>query len=397
MATNAVPLVSPIVPGNWLGMIGGGQLGRMFCQAAQSMGYKVAVLDPVGLCPAGAVADLHIQTAYDDEAGLARLSERCAAISTEFENVPALSLRKLAAHSRVSPSAEAVAVVQDRILEKAFIHKMNVPLAPYAAIHDADDIARAPSTLFPGILKAARFGYDGKGQARVVNREQAMQAFESLGQAACVLEALMPLESEFSVVLARGFDDQAVSYPCARNEHHDGILAVSTVATEFSAAEAALHQQARQATLRIAQGLGYYGVLCVEFFILQDGTLMANEIAPRPHNSGHYTMDACITSQFEQQVRVMAGLPLGSTDSLCPSLMLNILGDVWFDPATGEKREPDWPGVLRTPNAKLHLYGKKEARRGRKMGHINVVAPTLSAASDAAAAVAGVLHIPFLQ
>ncbi|TCT05310.1 5-(carboxyamino)imidazole ribonucleotide synthase [Paralcaligenes ureilyticus] len=395
MATNAVPPVLPIAPGNWLGMIGGGQLGRMFCQAAQSMGYKVAVLDPIERCPAGAVADLHIQTAYDDQAGLARLSERCAAISTEFENVPALSLQKLAAHSRVSPAAEAVAIVQDRILEKAFIGKMGVPLAPYAAIHGRDDIERAPSTLFPGILKAARFGYDGKGQARIASREQALEAFDSFGGAACVLEALMPLESEFSVVLARGFDGRAVTYPCARNEHHDGILAVSTVATEFSAAEAALHRQAGQAALNIAQGLGYYGVLCVEFFVLRDGALVANEIAPRPHNSGHYTMDACVTSQFEQQVRVMAGLPLGSTDSLCPALMLNILGDVWFDPATGEKREPDWSAVLRTPNAKLHLYGKQEARRGRKMGHINLVAPTLSAARDAAAAVAGALHMPF--
>ena len=376
-------------------MIGGGQLGRMFCQAAQSMGYKVAVLDPVAQCPAGTVADLHIQAEYDDEAGLARLSERCPAISTEFENVPALSLERLAARSRVSPSAQAVAIVQDRIQEKAFIGKMGVPLAPYAAIHGAKDISSAPAALFPGILKVARLGYDGKGQARVGSPGQALEAFASFGGTACVLEALMPLKSEFSVVLARGFDGREVAYPPASNEHREGILAVSTVAAGLAAAESALHKQAAQAALAIAHGLDYYGVLCVEFFVLQDGSLVANEIAPRPHNSGHYTMDACVTSQFEQQVRVMAGLPLGGTDSLCPAIMLNILGDVWFDSAGGQKREPDWAGVLGVPNAKLHLYGKAEARRGRKMGHINLVAPTFDAVHEAAAAVAAVLHISF--
>ncbi|RTZ40735.1 5-(carboxyamino)imidazole ribonucleotide synthase [Candidimonas sp. SYP-B2681] len=392
---NEASIPFPILPGNWLGMIGGGQLGRMFCHAAQSMGYKVAVLDPDPHSPAGAVADMHIKTGYDDVNGLAQLSGRCKAITTEFENVPAESLRTLAAASLVRPAAQAVAIVQDRIREKAFIADAGVPLAPYAAIHTADDIATAPDTLFPGILKAARLGYDGKGQARVVNREQALQAFADIG-ASCVLEALLPLASELSVVMARGADGHTVYYPSAQNEHRDGILAVSTVdAWPPALPMAAQAAKAAKAALAIADGLQYVGVLCVEFFVLQDGTLVANEIAPRPHNSGHFTMDASISSQFEQQVRVTAGLPLGSTASLCPVVMLNLLGDVWFDPATDTMRDPDWATVLAIPGVKLHLYGKAEARRGRKMGHINVLGATLADANTAAAQVAQVLGIPF--
>lgn len=390
---NASPVSFPIVPGDWLGMMGGGQLGRMFCQAAQSLGYKVAVLDPGEQCPAGVVANLHIRAAYDDISGLERLSERCRAITTEFENVPAASLKKLAERSSVTPSAHAVAIAQDRVAEKTFIQKMGVPVAPHVAVYTADDIRFAPESLFPGILKVARLGYDGKGQARIKTRNQALDAFASFKQAPCVLEALMPLASEISVVLARGLDGRAVFYTPAVNEHRNGILAISRVAPEL--VDASLHQQAANNALAIAQGLNYCGVLCVEFFILQDGRLIANEIAPRPHNSGHYTIDACVTSQFEQQARVMAGLPLGGTRNLCPSIMLNIMGDVWFDRDTGEKREPDWQGVLSVPDAKLNLYDKSEARRGRKMGHVTLLGATLGDAHRSAARVAQVLGIRF--
>ncbi len=389
---NEASIPSPILPGDWLGMIGGGQLGRMFCHAAQSLGYKVAVLDPDPHSPAGSVADMHIKTGYDNVDGLTQLSDRCKAITTEFENVPADSLQALAAASLVRPAAQAVAIVQDRIREKAFIADVGVPLAPYAAIHAADDISTAPDTLFPGILKAARLGYDGKGQARVSTRDQARQAFAEIG-ASCVLEALLPLASELSVVMARGADGKTVYYPSAQNEHRDGILAVSTV--DALSPSLPMAAQAAKAALAIAEGLQYVGVLCVEFFILQDGSLVANEIAPRPHNSGHFTMDASISSQFEQQVRVTAGLPLGSTAPLCPVVMLNILGDVWFDSATGAMREPDWSSVLAIPGVKLHLYGKAEARRGRKMGHMNVLGSTLAEANAAAAQAAQVLGIPF--
>ncbi|NYT85305.1 5-(carboxyamino)imidazole ribonucleotide synthase [Pollutimonas harenae] len=386
-------LPSSVVPGDWLGILGGGQLGRMFCHAAQSLGYKVAVLDPDEHSPAGAVADLHIQAGYQDEAALARLSERCKAITTEFENVPALSLETLADNVRVSPAGAAVAIVQDRIQEKAFIRKAGVPVAPYVAVRQSEDIVTAPDTLFPGILKVARLGYDGKGQARVSSRAEAMAAFEGFQQAECVLEAMLPLASELSVILARGYDGKVALFPSAQNEHRDGILAVSTV--DDSLLDASLAGQAADAAVSIAQALEYVGVLCVEFFVLRDGSLVANEIAPRPHNSGHFTMNASASSQFEQQARAMAGLPLGNTDSLCPVVMLNLLGDLWFAENSGTAREPDWAGVLAIPGAKLHLYGKAQARPGRKMGHVNVLGATLAEARVRAQQVAQILGIEF--
>ncbi|MGO3842321.1 MAG: 5-(carboxyamino)imidazole ribonucleotide synthase [Alcaligenes pakistanensis] len=381
-----------LIPGSWLGMIGGGQLGRMFCHSAQSLGYKVAVLDPDTQSPAGAVADLHICAAYDDAQALVRLGELCQAVSTEFENVPAQSLLTLAQYTRVTPSGDAVGIVQDRIREKAFISQAGVPVAPYAAIESLDDLQAADSALFPGILKTARFGYDGKGQARVADRDQALAAFKEFGSQACVLEALQPLKSEISVVLARGLDDQVKTFPCARNEHRDGILAVSTVSAQFQ--DDAMSEQARQAAAAIARTLDYVGVLCVEFFILEDGRWLANEVAPRPHNSGHYTMNACVTSQFEQQARVMAALPLGDTQALCPSMMLNILGDIWFD-AQGQMREPDWAALLSVPGVSLHLYGKTEARAGRKMGHVNIVGVSDQQVRERTARAATALHIAF--
>lgn len=384
--------LAPVLPGDWLGMIGGGQLGRMFCHAAQSLGYRVAVLDPDMQSPAGAVADMHLRAKYDDEAALQELSARCKAVTTEFENVPAASLDILARRSLTRPAAAAVSVVQDRIREKAFLDSCDIPVAPYRPVQCEADLAEAPDTLFPGILKAARLGYDGKGQARVTSREQALQAFRDFGAQPCVLEAMLPLASEISVVLARGADGGTVFYPSAVNVHREGILAVSTV--DAGGAGHALSEQAGAAALRVAQALQYVGVLCVEFFVLQDGSLVANEIAPRPHNSGHYTMNASVTSQFEQQVRATAGLPLGSTDSLCPVVMLNLLGDLWFDGITGEQRHPDWASVLAIPGAQLHLYGKAEARRGRKMGHVNVLGATLAEARERAGQVAAVLGLP---
>lgn len=374
-------------------MLGGGQLGRMFCHAAQAMGYKVAVLDPDANSPAGAVANLHIRGAYDDAQALQQLADVCQAVSTEFENVPALSLKTLAKHTRVCPSAEAVAIVQDRIQEKAFIKDCDVAVAPYVAIETAHDLENAPDTLFPGILKVARLGYDGKGQARVHSRAEALDAWQEFDSLPCVLEAMLPLASELSVLIARGLDGRAVVYPPAQNEHRDGILAVSTVAPGLHSV--AIQKQAEQATLQLANRLDYVGVMCVEFFVLTDGSLVANEIAPRPHNSGHYTQNASVCSQFEQQARVMAGLPIGITDSLCAVVMLNVLGDNWFDIVTNEFREPDWAAILSVSGASLHLYDKTTARPGRKMGHINIVGPTLNSARTAAAQVATILGIPF--
>ena len=370
--------------------MGGGQLGRMFCQAAQSLGYRVAVLDPASEGPAASVADMHIQSDYDDETALIKLAQRCRAVTTEFENVPAQSLLTLAAHCRVTPGSHAVEIVQDRIAEKAFIVSQGVAVAPYAAIRTESDLRAAGAHLFPGILKVARLGYDGKGQARVRTLEEALKAFAECGGVPCVLEAMLDLTEELSVVLARGLDGQCAVFPVARNVHEQGILAVTTVDLEA----VVMTERATDAALAIARGLKYEGVLCVEFFVLGDGQLLVNEIAPRPHNSGHFSMDACVTSQFEQQVRVMAGLPLGSTRLLAPVVMLNILGDAWYPGADDVQAEPNWTGVLAVPGSSLHLYGKREARRARKMGHVNCTGTTITEAVSHANQVVHALRLP---
>jgi 5-(carboxyamino)imidazole ribonucleotide synthase len=379
-----------IAPGEWLGLMGGGQLGRMFCHAAQSLGYRVAVLDPAPEGPAASVADVHIQADYDDETALIKLAQRCRAVTTEFENVPAKSLLTLAAHCRVTPGSHAVEIVQDRIAEKAFIVSQGVAVAPYAAIHNESDLRAAGPHLFPGILKVARLGYDGKGQARVRSHEEALKAFAEFGGVPCVLEAMLDLKEELSVVLARGLDGQCAVFPVARNVHEQGILAVTTVDLQ----PVAMTARATEAALAIARGLKYEGVLCVEFFVLGDGQLLVNEIAPRPHNSGHFSMNACVTSQFEQQARVMAGLPLGSTRLLAPVVMLNILGDVWYPGEDDTQAEPNWAGVLAVPGSSLHLYGKREARRARKMGHVNCTGETLEKVVTQANQVVQLLRLP---
>jgi len=378
----------PLPPGSWLGLLGGGQLGRMFCMAAQSLGYKVCVLDPAADSPAGAVADRQLQAAYDDAAALDALAALCRAATTEFENVPAPALERLASQIFVAPGAAAVAIAQDRIAEKAFVTGAGIEVAPYRAILGEDDLREADPALYPGILKAARLGYDGKGQARVADAAAALAAFRGFGGVPCVLERRLPLALEVSVLVARGADGAACAWPVAENEHRDGILAVSAVPARIDAALAA---RATQATLALAAALDYVGVLCVEFFVLDDDRLVVNEMAPRPHNSGHWSLDAAITSQFEQQARVLAGLPLGATRQHSPALMLNLLGDLWFH--DDRAQEPDWAGVLNVPQAKLHLYGKAQARPGRKMGHVTLVGETAEACCAAAAEVRRVLRI----
>jgi len=386
--------LSPILPGAWLGMLGGGQLGRMFCFAAQAMGYRVAVLDPDETSPAGSVADRHIRAAYHDEAGLTELARLCAAVSTEFENVPAQSLDFLARTIAVSPAGRCVAIAQDRIAEKQFIQASGVPVAPHLALESREQLDALSDAelgaVLPGILKTARLGYDGKGQVSVASPDEARAAYAALGHVACVLEKRLPLAYEISALVARGADGVAQVYPLAQNTHRDGVLAKTVVPAPD--APAALVQQAQNAALSIAAGLDYVGVLCVEFFVLTDGTLVANEMAPRPHNSGHYTVDACATSQFEQQVRAMTGLPLGDPRQHSPAVMLNLLGDVWFDGETPIK--PAWDKVAGLPSARLHLYGKEESRIGRKMGHITLAAATAEQAQSAALECARLLHLP---
>jgi 5-(carboxyamino)imidazole ribonucleotide synthase len=386
---------APGAPASTLGVMGGGQLARMFVHAAQRLGYSTAVLDPDPASPAGRVSHLHVQTDYLDEQGLAQMVDHCAALTTEFENVPAPALRTLAARRPVAPGADAVAVCQDRALEKQHFVRCGVPCAPHALIESPEQLVAVDAALLPGILKTARLGYDGKGQVRVASRDQLAAAWDDLQRAPCVLEALLPLAFEISVILARSASGEVVTLPVQHNLHRDGILAVTTVPAP--GVDAALQAQAIDAAERIAAGLRYVGVLCVEFFVLQDhaegSKLVANEMAPRPHNSGHYSIDSCDVSQFELQVRCMAGLPLTPPRLHSPAVMLNLLGDLWFD-AAGRERTPDWATVLALPGAHLHLYGKASARRGRKMGHLTLTAATPDGAREVALQAAACLGLP---
>lgn len=383
-----------IAPGATLGVMGGGQLGRMFVHAAQRLGYLTAVLDDDPASPAGRVAHYHVQTGYLDEAGLAQLMQRSAAITTEFENVPAAALRTLAAHRPVAPGPDAVAVCQDRAAEKAHFGRSGVACAPHALIETDDQLAAVDAQLLPGILKTARLGYDGKGQVRVDDRAALAAAWEALKRVPCVLEKRLDLAFEISVIVARGASGAVVHFPPQHNLHRDGILAVTTVPAP--GLDAALADRAVAAAGRIAAELEYVGVLCVEFFVLRDGALLANEMAPRPHNSGHYTIDACDLSQFDLQVRALTGAPLVAPRLHSCAVMLNLLGDLWFRAGSQEPREPDWAAVLALPGAHLHLYGKLQARPGRKMGHLTLTAATPGQAHAVALQAAELLGIePF--
>lgn len=367
--------VRHILPNAMLGILGGGQLGRMFTIAARSMGYRVTVLDPDVESPAGSIADVHLRAAYDDRAALDRMIASCAAVTTEFENVPAESLIYLGASLRVSPAPESVAIAQDRIREKRFIVSAGLPVAPFIPVETEADLAGDLEPLLPGILKLARFGYDGKGQLRVASPAECRSAFGELGRKPCVLERQLPLHKELSVIVVRTSASEVRTFPVAENQHAAGILDVSVVPARVDEASA---ERARHMALRLADAMDYVGVLAVEFFVLQDGEIVINEIAPRPHNSGHYTLDSCATDQFEQQVRVLCGLPPGDTRLLTPVVMVNLLGDIWRDD------EPAWDALLTESNVKLHLYGKKTARIGRKMGHFNVLAANVETALNQA-------------
>ncbi|MGB8338647.1 MAG: 5-(carboxyamino)imidazole ribonucleotide synthase [Burkholderiales bacterium] len=361
-----------ILPGATLGLLGGGQLGRMFVAAARSMGYHVLVLDPDPEAPAEHFADEHICADFRDATALKQLTQRCAAITTEFENAPADSLIELAEHCVVRPRGECVAIAQDRITEKTFLRDHGFAVGPFNLIRtEADTHNQLNNISFPALLKTSRMGYDGKGQERVDSIDQLREVYRQLQYVPCVLEKFLPLKCEISVVLARGADGTVAAFPVAENRHAGGILDISIVPARVSDS---IKQQATDAAIRLAEELNYVGVLAVEFFVLHDDTLLINEIAPRPHNSGHYTLDACMTSQFEQQVRALCGLPLGDTRQHSPAVMVNLLGDVWRNGKLPSEK------ILRHHNVKLHLYGKRYARPGRKMGHFTVLAGDLDTA-----------------
>ena len=375
----------PILPPGTLGMLGGGQLGRMFTMAAREMGYEVMVLDPDPDSPAGSLASEHLCAPYTDPAALERMADECAVITTEFENIPAEALARLSRRRPVHPSAEALAVAQNRIREKTFIRSLGLPTSPFIALRPGDDDAALDGFAYPAILKTATLGYDGKGQAVCADAAEARAALAQLG-VDCILEQRIDLALEVSVVLGRGSDGRCHCFPVAENRHANGILDVSIVP---AAIDESLAAEARAAAIRIADGLDYVGVLAVEFFISTDGELLVNEIAPRPHNSGHYSQDACSCSQFELQLRMICGLGPGDLTLQRPVAMLNLLGDLW--PRDGQ---PDWASLLEIEQARLHLYGKKTARAGRKMGHVNCLADDRETAEACIGQLRRILQFP---
>lgn len=372
---------TPILPPAMLGILGGGQLGSMFTLAAKTMGYRVTVLDPDPNAPAARFADVHLCAPFHDSAALAQMAQ-CAAVTTEFENVDARAMRDLAQQTRVSPSGDCVAVAQNRLLEKARIRQAGLPTAPYWPLQNEADLAADLAAFLPGIVKTATLGYDGKGQIRVSTVEEVRAAWQQLGQVACVLEKMVDLRAEISVVVCRLDAANIAAFDPAENHHEHGILAYSVVPARLPET---LRNRAREMALRLANELDYVGVLAVEMFVVGAAQeLVVNEMAPRPHNSGHHTIDACASSQFVQQVRLMCGLAPANTQLLSPACMANILGDVWC----GQDTEPSWQNVLQNPDAHLHLYGKTAARAGRKMGHFTVLGDT----ADKAFAAAKMLH-----
>jgi len=365
-----------ILPGSTLGMLGGGQLGRMFTIAARTMGYDVVVLDPNKNSPAGILATTHICAEYSDQFALDQITKSCDAISTEFENVPASTLETLAKTKPVRPGAKAISIAQDRIQEKTFLKDNGFYTAPFAVINSLEDLKNNISTIgTPAILKVSRLGYDGKGQFAINTGSDIEKAWQTLEGEACVLEQRVPLDIEVSVVLARGTEGEVSSYPVSENIHQGGILDISIVPARI---DQAIKTKIINMAKDIAIALDYVGIMAVEFFI-SDGKILVNEIAPRPHNSGHYTLDACVTDQFEQQVRAVCGLALGDTTLLTPVVMVNMLGDIWHNGSA-----PQWQKLLNHPNVKLHLYGKPEARPGRKMGHFNVLSENIDDALNLA-------------
>jgi 5-(carboxyamino)imidazole ribonucleotide synthase len=349
----------------------------MFTAEARRMGYRVAVLDPDPDAPAGQLADRHIARPWTDVEALTEMGETCAAVTIEFENIPADVLRALAAHVVVRPRADAVAATQNRLDEKGFLNAIGIATAEWAPIRSSDHLTDAWKAIgaVAGVLKTARLGYDGKGQAMVTSATRLATAYDRFGNVPCVLERRVALEREISVMVARAADGTTVTWPLAENVHRDGILHTSMVPAMVSDSIAA---NARGTAVRIVAALDYVGVMGVECFVAEGGRLLVNELAPRPHNSGHWTLDACATSQFEQQVRILAELPLGSTQALSPVAMVNLLGELWRD------GEPHWERALAIPGVRLHLYGKREPRPGRKMGHLTAIADSAAEALERA-------------
>ncbi len=349
------------LPGSTVGVMGGGQLGRMFAIAARRMGYRVHTFSPDEDTPTGQLADLEIAARYDDEAAVENFARGVDVLTFEFENIPAQTIEWCARHCAVRPSGEVLHITQHRLREKEFLDRHLLPLPGFKAVASAGELAAAVAEIgAPSVLKTASFGYDGKGQRLIRPGDNLQTAWAPFAGQLAVLEAFVDFELELSVLVARGIDGAMQTFPVSRNDHANHILDVTVVPFGDPKIEAT----ARDFACTVAEKINLVGLLAVEMFLRRDGSLLINELAPRPHNSGHWTFDACVTSQFEQQLRAVCGLPLGATDILRPAAMANLLGDLW------ENGEPDWTAALAMPDVKLHLYGKAGARPGRKMGHL---------------------------
>jgi len=358
-------VIAPILPGATIGVLGSGQLGRMFAIAARRMGYRVHTFSPDLDTPTGQIADVEVVAAYDDLGAVAKFARQVAVVTFEFENVPTATAQAAARCAPVRPEGSILHTTQQRIREKSFLRKAGLPTTPYREVRSLFDLQQAVFELgCPAVLKTAAFGYDGKGQVRIESPDQLAKAWAAVGQQESVLEAFIDFEREISVVAARAEDGQFVHYGAVENQHSRHILDVTVAPARVSDEVAG---EAVEMARCVLERLGVVGVLCVEFFVTRDGKLLINELAPRPHNSGHLTVDACVTSQFEQQLRAVCGLPLGSTEMNRPAAMANILGDLWTS------GEPNWRAACAFPDIKLHLYGKLEPRPGRKMGHLTAL------------------------
>jgi 5-(carboxyamino)imidazole ribonucleotide synthase len=361
-----------VPPGSVIGVLGSGQLGRMFAIAARRMGYRVHVLSPDDDTPTGQVADVEIQTAYEDLDAVAHFARNVAAVTFEFENVPVATAEVAARYAPIRPAGQVLHTTQNRLREKTFLRRAGLPVTPFAAVQTAADIGGAVAEIgLPAVLKTASWGYDGKGQARIETLDEAHRAWQSMGGGEAILERWIDFGSELSVVAVRSAQGELACFDPITNLHRHHILDVSL-------APADVPPHVASAAIEIARAvmthLEVVGVLCVEFFVTRNGDLLINELAPRPHNSGHLTINAHVACQFEQQVRAVCGLPLASTEQLRPAAMVNLLGDLW---AGGE---PRWDRACALPDVKLHLYGKREARPGRKMGHLTTLASSTQAA-----------------
>lgn len=362
----------PILPGATIGVLGSGQLGRMFAIAARRMGYRVHTLSPDSDTPTGQVADHEVEASYDDLDAVREFARRVEVITFEFENVPAATVEAAAQIVPVRPSGIVLHTTQNRLREKTFLEKNGFPVTRFRPVRSLDELRMALAELgLPAVLKTAGYGYDGKGQSKIESVADIERAWQAVGEQQAILEAFVEFEREVSVVAARGQDGSFAHYGVIENEHRRHILDVSVAPASVSQK---ITREAIEIARDILETLGVVGVMCVEFFLTRDERLLVNELAPRPHNSGHFTFDACLTSQFEQQLRAVCLLPLGSTEQLRPAAMANILGDLW------EEGEPRWAAACAFPNVKLHLYGKLEARRGRKMGHLTALAADVETA-----------------